>query len=108
MRRRAQLPHLRIFMKPQFTRPSLAWRQRRCGRVLTVELSNESSSDIQRIRRAHNALNLCYIKDEGDSVSLGKSIEGLADVILNRAKDFIPALLIGRLRVLAFALKVLF
>src|SRR2546423_486449 len=77
-------------------------RQCRGGRVLTIELSNEGFGDIQRFGGANDTLNFGDIEYQRDAVGLGIDIEGLADVLIDWAHDFLEPFFKGRLSVFAF------
>ena len=69
--------------------PSLFRCQCRSGRVLTIELSDEGFGDIQRFGGADDTLNFGDIEYQRDAMGLGIYIEGLANVLIDCAEDFL-------------------
>src|SRR5260370_25181157 len=77
-------------------------RQGRSGRVLTIELSDEWPGNIQRFGGANDALNFGDIEYERDAMGLGIDIEGLADILIDWAQDFLELFIKGSLSIFAF------
>src|SRR2546425_12310981 len=81
--------------------PLLFRRQCRSGRVLTIELSDKGVGDIQRLGGTDDTLNFGDIEYQRDAMGLGIDIEGLADVLIDWAHDFLEPFFKGSLSVFA-------
>src|SRR5260370_9081488 len=74
--------------------------------ILAVELVDKNASDVDAVGRI-NERHLSTIDNHGNIVCLGKYLQGLADFLLQRCKNFLTTLIVGRLSILTFTLKVL-
>src|ERR1044072_356459 len=85
------------------------WRRgRRCGdRVLTVELGDESTGDVDAVRDVKQR-DLRSVEDHVDAAGLGGSLERAANLALEWSKEFLWAGIVSSLRVLVFTLRVFF
>src|SRR5581483_2759783 len=78
-------------------------RRSRCG-VLQIVIRDERFSDVDIVGGEQNPFNLAAVDQQRDAARLGIRIKGLANVVLERRKNFTATLLVIRLRVLALAL----
>src|SRR5690242_13965219 len=83
------------------------WRRscRGCRRILAVEVGNERARDVDAIRGVQQR-HLRSVDDHVNATRFGKSFERLANLVLQRSKEFLATTIVGGLRVLAFTLNV--